>query len=88
MVGFAMRAITRRLRRLEDRFGPPVETEYSRELQRRIEAGRRRVAAAKGEIYGPRRPSIPVAGLTLAEVILQGRERARHVIRTATDISR
>jgi len=27
-----------------DRFGPPVETAYSRELRRRIEAGRRRVA--------------------------------------------
>lgn len=27
--------------------GPPVETEYSRELQRRMEAGLRRVAASR-----------------------------------------
>jgi hypothetical protein len=31
-----------------NRFSPPVETEYSRELQRRVEAGRRRVASGKG----------------------------------------
>jgi hypothetical protein len=34
-----MRALHRRLLRIEDRFGPPVETEYIRQLQRRIEAG-------------------------------------------------
>jgi hypothetical protein len=44
-----MRALHRRLLRLEDRFGSPVETEYSGELRRRIEAGRRRVAAMQGE---------------------------------------
>ena len=72
-----MKAIHRRLRRLEDRFGPPVETEYSRELERRIEAGLRRVAAATGEPYVPWRPTTPVAGLTLEEAIRRGSERAR-----------
>jgi hypothetical protein len=38
--GAVMRALHRRLLGL-DRFGPPVETEYSRELQGRIEVGRR-----------------------------------------------
>ena len=32
--------------------------------------------AAKGETYVPCRPSMPVAGLTLAEAILRGSERA------------
>ena len=66
----------RRLRRLEDRYGPPVETAYSRELQRRIEAGRRRVAEAKGEAYVPLPPPAYVPGLTLADAILRGRDRA------------
>jgi hypothetical protein len=38
-----MNAIIRRLRRLEDRFGPAVETEFDRKLLARIEAGRRRL---------------------------------------------
>jgi hypothetical protein len=72
-----MKAMDRRLRRLEDRYGPPVETEYSRELQRRIEAGCRRVAEARGEAYVPLPPPAYVPGLTLADAILRGRERAR-----------
>ena len=73
-----MKAMDRRLRRLEDRYGPPMETEYSRELQRRIEAGLRRVAEARGEDYVPLPPCTYVPGLTLAGAILRGRERARH----------
>ena len=42
-----MIALHRRLARLKDRFGPPVETEYSRELRGRIEAGRQRVVEAR-----------------------------------------
>jgi hypothetical protein len=72
-----MKAIARRLRRLEDRYGPPVETEYSRELQRRIEAGCRRVAEARGEAYEQPPPPTGVTGLTLAEAILRGGEGAR-----------
>ena len=56
----------------------PVETEYSRELQKRIEAGRHRVAEMMGETYVPL-PQIDVidTGLTRARAILRGRERAR-----------
>jgi hypothetical protein len=67
-----MKAMDRRLRRLEDRYGPPVETEYSRELQRWIEAGCPRVAAAMGEAYEQPPPPTGVTGLTLAEAILPG----------------
>jgi hypothetical protein len=42
-----VRTVVRRLRRLEDRFGPAMETEFSRRLRERIEAGRRRVAEAR-----------------------------------------
>jgi len=42
-----MKMIVRRLRRLEDRFCPPVETEFSWRLQEKIEAGLRRVAEAR-----------------------------------------
>jgi hypothetical protein len=48
-----------------------------RELRRRIETGRRRVAAVQGGNYVPWQPSAPVLGLRLAEAILRGRERAR-----------
>jgi hypothetical protein len=75
-----MRALHRRLRHLMMDFGPPVETEYSREVRRRIEAGRRRVAAARSETHVPWRPRVPIAGLTLADAIFQGRERARKVM--------
>ena len=37
-----MRAIARRLRRLEERLGPPLETWQTRHLQARLEAARRR----------------------------------------------
>jgi hypothetical protein len=50
----------------------------TRESCRRIEAGRRRVAEAKGEAYVPLPPLAYVPGLTLlADAILRGRERAR-----------
>lgn len=50
-----MKTIVRRLRRLEDRFCPLVETEFSRRLQEKIEAGLRRVAEARerGELGPP-----------------------------------
>ena len=76
----------RRLRRLEERFGPRVETEYSRELRRRIEASRRRVAAPLGQTLRtmahecPDCPSVPVARVTLEEAIL-GRLARRLFVR-------
>jgi hypothetical protein len=74
-----MKTIIRRLRRLEDRFCPPVETESDRHLLARIEAGRRRLAEAKerGEWCG----SIDngeledFAGLSVVEILQRGRER-------------
>ena len=55
-----MKAVIRRLRRLEERFGPPVETEFTRRLRERMEAGRRRVEEARerGELGPP--PSGPL----------------------------
>jgi len=73
-----MRALHRRLLRLEDRFGAPSETEHMRQLQRRIEAGRRGVAAAQLETYIPwaTECSDP-RGMTLPETIFRGRDLAR-----------
>lgn len=50
-----MRAIQSRLRSLEVRLGPPIESEFSRRLRERIEAARQRVAAARarGELGPP-----------------------------------
>ena len=75
--GPARRALHRRLLRIEDRFSPPVETEYMQELRRRIEAGRRRVAEWMGEAYVPMPSPTDVIGLTLPEAIFRGRDRAR-----------
>jgi len=74
-----MRTIVRRLRRLEDRFCPPVETEFDRQLRARIEAGRRRVAEAKehGEwcasVEGDEGENL--SGLSVTEILHRGRER-------------
>jgi len=59
----AVIAAARTLLRLEDRFGPPVETEYMRELRRRIAAGRWRVAKVMGEAYVQPPPPTGVTGL-------------------------
>ena len=50
-----MKAVIRRLRRFEDRFGPAVETEFSRCLHECIEAARRRLQEAeeRGEYQAP-----------------------------------
>jgi Mg-chelatase subunit ChlI len=71
-----MRPTARRLRRLEDRFGLKPETEASRELRRRIEAGRRRVAEARGIPYVPPRYA-DFTQLTLEEALKRRRDRAR-----------
>ena len=70
-----MRTIDRRLRRLEDRFGPPVETEYTRELRRQLAAGGwQQQGANLTRLWGR---STSIAGLTLAEAIVRRLERAR-----------
>jgi hypothetical protein len=77
--GFGMKTIIRRLRRLEDRFGPPAETEYTRHLRERIKAGRQRVAEAqaRGElpvpIYDYERKDL--TGLSAVEILNRGRAR-------------
>ena len=76
-----MRTIIRRLRRLEDRFGPPVETEFSRRLRERIEAARRRLAeyeAKDGRVCNAgAREREDLSGLSVEQILLRGRERAR-----------
>jgi hypothetical protein len=42
-----MKAIVRRLHRLEDQFGSPGETEYDLWLRQRLEAAHRRIAEAR-----------------------------------------
>ena len=42
-----MKAIARRLHRLEDQFGSPGETEYDVWLSQRLEAAHRRIAEAR-----------------------------------------
>ena len=74
-----MRTISRRLVRLEDRFGPPIETEFSRRLRARLEARRRRVAVLRGEPFEVRpRENLTFAhsGLpALVEILQSGRRR-------------
>jgi len=74
-----MQTIIRRLRKLENRFGPHVETRCSRQLRQRIEEGRRRVAEARER--GECRGSVgdddveDLRGLSLTEILLLGRDR-------------
>jgi hypothetical protein len=69
-----MKLIHRRLGKLEEKFGPPIETFEMKRLRERIEAGRRRVAELCGErpapILYPREWGV-------REVLLAGRQRAR-----------
>jgi len=71
--------IDRRLRRLEERFGPQVETEFTRRLRARMEAGRRRLAEAqaRGEWSGAvnDQGKEDLRGLTVREILLRGRAR-------------
>ena len=72
-----MRAVIRRLRRLEDRFGPPIETEFSRRLGERLEGGRRRLAQLRGEagISISEQIRENLVGLGVTEILQRGRER-------------
>jgi hypothetical protein len=75
-----VKTIIRRLRRLEDRFCPPVETEFSRRLRKRAEAARRRLAESDtGEgrpPYAGARECEDVSGLSVEQILLSGRQRA------------
>jgi len=74
-----MKNIHRRLRRLEDRLGPPIETEFSRRLRERLAAGRRRVAALRGEIVEApiheNRTDAWTGPQTIVEILQNGRQR-------------
>jgi hypothetical protein len=74
-----MKSISRRIRRLEERFGPPVETEFTRRLRERIEAGRRRVAQWREQEGNPvsdhHRENL--AGLSVTEILRRGRAKTR-----------
>src|SRR5260370_19605781 len=72
-----MTTILTRLSKLEARMGPVNQTESSRQLLERLEAGRRRVAQMR-ERYGlPPREVWPVIGrrrnLTIIEILHRGR---------------
>jgi hypothetical protein len=78
-----MKSIARRIQRLEERFLPAPETEFSRLLRARIEEGRRRVR----EMYGGRAPFDDLPDVTAAdashrprgvvEILHRGRDRVR-----------
>ena len=72
-----MKSISRRIRRLEESFGPPVETEFARRLRERIEAGRRRVAQwrAREGISVSDQERENLSGLTETEILHRGRAR-------------
>ena len=75
-----MKTIIRRLRRLEDQFCPPMETESSRRLRARLEAGLRRVAEARerGELSSPiydDEEKEDLSRLSVGEILDRGRAR-------------
>jgi hypothetical protein len=70
-----MRPIARRLRRLEDRFVPRDDPEARRLVELLHERIRRRCQAERKTYVPPPPPDL--TGLTLAEAILRGRDRAR-----------
>ena len=72
-----MKAITRRLRKLEDRLGPPVETEFDRQLRARLVAGQRRVAQWRQQegISVRDQDRENLSGLTETEILHRGRAR-------------
>ena len=72
MVAVEMRAISRRLGRLEGRLGP-VETEHTRYLMERLEAAHRRMALAGYPVHLPGN----LSGLTVEQILNRGRPRAR-----------
>jgi len=67
-----MRDTARRLRRLEERLGPAVETEHTRRLRQRLEAARLRCGLP---------PACPtriaeLRGKSIVEILHSGRQRA------------
>lgn len=75
-----MKTIIRRPRRLEARFCPPVETEFSRRLHERIDAARRRLAELDVQHGRARdagkRGHDDLSGLSVEQILHRGRRRA------------
>ncbi len=68
-----MKAIARRLQRLERRVEPPaVESQHTRQLRARLEAGRLRCGLPP---ISPER-LVELRGMSLIEILHSGRERA------------
>ncbi len=68
-----MRALVRRLRRLEKLLAPAVESEHSRRLRARIEDGRVRLGPPPSDPE----PRAEFAGMSVIEMLHAGRDRAR-----------
>jgi hypothetical protein len=73
-----MKAISKRLGRLEDRFGLGPETEYDRQVRERVETFLRRVAERRARgglppLEADDRQREDLTGLTIAEIIRRGR---------------
>ena len=68
-----MRAIARRLKRIEERLQPAANTEHLRRLRARLEAARRRIA---GQGYRLEDIGAIRAGWTLSERLQRGRQMA------------
>jgi len=74
-----MKTIVRRLRRLEERLCPPLETESDRQLLARIAAGRRRLAESNVQDGRVRnsddRKRADISGLSVEQILHRGRTR-------------
>jgi hypothetical protein len=77
-----MKSISRRIRKLEARLGPPVETAFTRRLRQRLEEGRRRLLQWR-EQEGisvsdqDREDWENLSGLTVTQILHRGRARVR-----------
>jgi len=72
-----MRAITRRLNRVEERIRPVANTEHLRRLGARLEAARIRMARCGYPARNATSKSEVALGWTLSERLLRGRQMAR-----------
>ena len=71
-----MTAIRRRLRRLEGRLGV-VETDRTRQEREFADTLWRRIVAGRARAGHPERLPEELSGLTVEEILLRGRQRAR-----------
>ena len=71
-----MRTLSRRLRKLEDRYRIGPETEFDRRLRERVaEARRRLVEVEERQGLKPRAEHGDISGLTIEEILRRGRMR-------------